>query len=106
MYNSFDSDADDLVEPFCEEAERLWKLEGGQMSAINMVAAQFLSLAYLARGKDGAVLRYLAEAVRIGTSMGLFGVEPTVAQQRMGPLSPEAVRATSYSAWGIFNWTT
>lgn len=106
MYSAIDKDADALVEPFCREAERIWELEGRELLPINMVAAQFLSLAYLVRGKDHAVLKYISEAVRIGTAMGLFGVEESIAQSRIGHLSPEQLRAISYSAWGIFNWTT
>lgn len=106
MYSSIDLQADHLVDLFCGEAERLWELENGSLSTINMVAAQFMSLAYLVREQDDAVLKYLLEAVRIGTSLGLFGVNADMAPYLRTGLSPEVARATAYSAWGIFNWTT
>ncbi|KAI9148682.1 Nitrogen assimilation transcription factor nit-4 [Paramyrothecium foliicola] len=106
MYSAMDDGVDKLVDDFAAEAERLWASEGRSLRLTDIIAAQYMSLSYQARGIDHAVLRYLSQAVDLGTSMGLFGVEQETAQSRMGPLSPALVRTTSYSAWGIFNWAT
>jgi hypothetical protein len=106
MYSAINGDVDKLVDDFAAEAERLWAIEGRSHRLTDIIAAQYMGLSYQARGIDHAVLRYLSEAVQIGTSMGLFGVEQTTAQSRMCSLSPAQARATSYSAWGIFNWAT
>jgi len=106
MYSAIAGDVDKLVDDFAAEAERLWVIEGCSHRLTDIIAAQYMSLSYQARGIDHAVLKYLSEAVQIGTSMGLFGVEQETAQIRIGPLSPVQARTTSYVAWGVFNWAT
>ncbi|OPB46196.1 C6 transcription factor [Trichoderma guizhouense] len=106
MYSSLDTEALNLVDAFCEEAETLWKSERPAPSALTMVAAQFLSFGYLVQGKDHAVLQYLSEALKIGTQLELFGVKPNVGDARLDNLTPEMAKATAYSAWGVFNWIT
>lgn len=105
IYSAIDDEAESLVDSFGDEASRLWEEDGASMSITSLLAAQYMSLGYQFRGKDHAVLQYLAEAVRIGTAMGLFGVERETAQQRLGHLSAEQTKIASYAAWGIFNWT-
>jgi hypothetical protein len=105
IYSAIDDEAESLVDSFGDEASRLWEEDSASMSITSLLAAQYMSLGYQFRGKDHAVLQYLAEAVRIGTAMGLFGVERETAQQRLGHLSAEQTKIASYAAWGIFNWT-
>jgi hypothetical protein len=104
IYSAIDDEAESLVDSFGDEASWLWEEDGALMSITSLLAAQYMSLGYQFRGKDHAVLQYLAEVVRIGT-MGLFGVERETAQQRLGHLSAEQIKIASYAAWGIFNWT-
>jgi hypothetical protein len=106
MYSAIKDEVDTLVDDFADEAERLWASEGRSLRLTDIIAAQYMSLSYQARGIDHAVLRYLSQAVELATSMGLFGVDQEMAQSIMGPLSPALLRTTSYSAWGIFNWAT
>ncbi|PNP52481.1 hypothetical protein THARTR1_06949 [Trichoderma harzianum] len=106
MYSSLDTEALTLVDAFCGEAETLWKSERLAPSVLTMVAAQFLSFGYLVQGKDHAVLRYLSEAIKIGTQLKLFGVKPNVGDARWDNLTPEKAKATAYSTWGVFNWIT
>lgn len=105
IYSAIDEEAESLVDSFGEEASRLWQEDGASVSIAKLLAAQYMSLGYQSRGKDHAVLQFLAEAVRIGTAMGLFGLEHESAQQRLGYLSAEQTKIASYAAWGIFNWT-
>jgi hypothetical protein len=106
MYSAMHDEVDTLVDDFATEAERLWASEGRSLRLTDIIAAQYMSLSYQARGTGRAVLNYLSQAVELGTSMGLFGVEQEMARSIMGPLSPVLLRTTSYSAWGIFNWAT
>ncbi|KAL2684515.1 hypothetical protein Neosp_005593 [[Neocosmospora] mangrovei] len=40
----------------------------------------------------------------MGTRMGLFGVKPDVVANKSREIVPELRNATSYAAWGTFNW--
>lgn len=104
MYSAIDPHTNALTARFCAEAERLWEMERGTNSTVNIAAAQFLSLGYLGQGRDHAVLRYLGEACTMGIEMGLFGVEDGVAAARTAGLTGEPKRAHMYAAWGVFNW--
>lgn len=105
IYSAIDDEAESLVDGFGDEAYRLWQEDGASVSITNLLATQYMGLGYQSRGKDHAVLQFLAEAVRIGTAMGFFGLKHKPAQQRMGRLSAEQTKIASYAAWGIFNWT-
>ncbi|KAK2007085.1 hypothetical protein LZ32DRAFT_542628 [Colletotrichum eremochloae] len=104
MYTAVDKKAVLYAESFCQEAEKLWLLERDNVTVLNAASAQLLSLAYLGHGKDHYVLKYLAAALKMGTSMFLFGVEPSQALKEIERIPPQAQRANSYTAWGIFNW--
>ncbi|POR36619.1 N-terminal fungal transcription regulatory domain-containing protein [Tolypocladium paradoxum] len=104
MYSAIDPQTDALTAPFCAEAERLWEMERGTNSTVNIAAAQFLSLGYLGQGRDHAVLKYLREACNMGIEMGLFGIEDGAAVASIAKLTGEAKRAHMYAAWGVFNW--
>ncbi|KAK8072433.1 hypothetical protein PG996_005781 [Apiospora saccharicola] len=104
MYTATDQDANQYTDQFGVEAERLWDAEMEHDSPLDMVSAQLLSLAFMGRGKDHKVLHFLAAAVQIGTRLGLFGVDEDIAKQLLQTL-PESLRsASSFIAWGIFNW--
>ncbi|KZL78030.1 N-terminal fungal transcription regulatory domain-containing protein (zinc finger protein) [Colletotrichum tofieldiae] len=104
MYTAIDERAVHHAETFCKEAEKLWLLEKNNTTILNAASAQLLSLAYLGHGKAHYVLKYLAAALRMGTSMFLFGVESSQALKEIEGIPPETQRANSYTAWGIFNW--
>ncbi|RBR26517.1 uncharacterized protein FIESC28_00703 [Fusarium coffeatum] len=71
---------------------------------ITQFSTQLLGLGYLGNGKDHYVLTYVSEVNSMGTRLGLFGVEPSVAVERARKVGPEMQSATSYAAWGTFNW--
>lgn len=104
MFTALDEKASDLAQLFCTEAERLWTQEGKGNTLLNAASAQLLSLAYLGHGKDHYVLKYLSAALRIGTRLSLFGVDPTKIAPGLRDMSTESRRASSYTAWGVFNW--
>ena len=104
MYTATDQDANQYTDRFGAESERLWDAEKEHDSPLDMVSAQLLSLAFMGRGKDHKVLHFLAAAVQIGTRLGLFGVDESIAKQLLQTL-PESLRSGwSFIAWGIFNW--
>jgi hypothetical protein len=49
-------------------------------------------------------LTYVSEANSMGTRMGFFGTEHTVAMPKVREVNSELQSATSYAAWGTFNW--
>lgn len=104
MYSVVDSTVQSLIPQFCEEAEKRWSLEKATDSLLNLAATQLLGLAYLGNGKDHYVLTYVSEVNAMGARMGLFGVEQSVAILKAKQVSPELQSATSYAAWGAFNW--
>ncbi|KAK2764234.1 Nitrogen assimilation transcription factor nit-4-like protein 1 [Colletotrichum kahawae] len=104
MYTAIEKEANKLAELFCKEAERLWLTQKDNDSLLNAASSQLLSLAYLGHGKDHYVLKYLSTALRMGTRLCLFGVEAPQAITNLKRLSPETQRASSFTAWGVFNW--
>jgi hypothetical protein len=104
MYSGVDSTAQKYITQFCEESEKRWSLEKLTDSLLTLAATQLLGLGYLGNGKDQYVLTYVSEVNSMGTRLGLFGVEPSVAVERARKVSPEMQSATSYAAWGTFNW--
>jgi hypothetical protein len=58
----------------------------------------------LGDGKDHYALKYMLEAISMGTRMGLFGPENTVQMSKVREVNPGLQSATSYAAWGTFNW--
>ncbi|KAM0556847.1 hypothetical protein ACHAPJ_005519 [Fusarium lateritium] len=104
MYNTLNSNVKQYIPQFCEEAEKRWTEEKWRDSLLTLAATQLLGLAYLGDGKDHYVLTYVSEVNSMGTRMGLFGVESSVAISKARELSPEMQSATSYAAWGTFNW--
>ncbi|KAM5381974.1 hypothetical protein ACJZ2D_002762 [Fusarium nematophilum] len=104
MYSASDPATKAHIPLFGEEAEKRWSDERVNDSLLNLASAQLLSLAYLGDGKDHFVLTYVSEANAMGIRMGLFGIKPTAAAEKAREVSPELQRATSYAAWGTFNW--
>ncbi|KAI1843691.1 hypothetical protein JX266_010137 [Neoarthrinium moseri] len=104
MYSALDKGANEYLHQFCTEAERLWSLNRLDDSPLNMAGAQLLSLAYMGHGKDHLVLRYLKDAVEMGTRMGLLGVDNETAARKLDHLPEETRQAYAYAAWGVFNW--
>ncbi|KAM6529156.1 hypothetical protein FALCPG4_007302 [Fusarium falciforme] len=87
-----------------EEAEKRWSDDKATDSLSNLAGTQLLGLAYLGDGKDHYVLTYVSEANAMGTRMGLFGVKPDMVASKIREIAPELQNATSYAAWGTFNW--
>ncbi|KAF4996042.1 hypothetical protein FGRMN_4742 [Fusarium graminum] len=104
MYTSIDSSAKEFTQQFCEEAEKRWSLEKSTDSLLTLAATQLLGFSYMGNGKDHYVLTYVSEVNSMGTRMGLFGVETSVAISKAKQVSPELQSATSHTAWGTFNW--
>ncbi|KAF4341829.1 nitrogen assimilation transcription factor nit-4 [Fusarium beomiforme] len=104
MYSAVDPTVQSFVPQFCDEAEKRWSLEKATDSLVNLAATQLLGLAYLGNGKDHYVLTYVSEVHAMGARMRLFGVEQSVAISKAKQVSAELQSATSYAAWGTFNW--
>ncbi|KAH6871684.1 hypothetical protein B0T10DRAFT_417034, partial [Thelonectria olida] len=104
MYSASDPTVKQYMPRFSEEAEALWSEEKCTDSLLNLAGTQLLGLAYLGDGKDHYVLTYASEANAMGARMGLFGVDPIVAASKAREVTPELQNATSYAAWGTFNW--
>ncbi|KAM0356119.1 hypothetical protein ACHAPU_000513, partial [Fusarium lateritium] len=104
MYTSIDSSVKEFTQQFCKEAERRWSLEKSTDSLLTLAATQLLGFSYMGNGKDHYVLTFVSEVNSMGTRMGLFGVETSIAISKAKQVSPELQSATSYAAWGTFNW--
>jgi hypothetical protein len=103
MYSALDPSVTEYTSQFCKEAERSWSEEKSTDSLLTLAGAQLLGLAYMGDGKDH-VLTYIAEANSMGPRLGLFGVDHTTDMPKTEEESPELRGATSYAAWGSFNW--
>ncbi|KAH8125656.1 hypothetical protein LI328DRAFT_151772 [Trichoderma asperelloides] len=106
-YSAVDSQAYLLSLAFFAQAQSLIA-EGPELVTLTTVSAlQFLCIAAMGYGKDRLALQFLRQSVKIGTSMGLFGVvaEQKTASAWLGD-HEDWIRAASYTAWGIFNWVS
>lgn len=104
-YSAVHKGANEYSQPLCKEAERLWSTVKDHDSILNMIGAQMLSLAYMGNGKDHDVFVYLAESIRMGMRLGLFGLDDNAAAAKLSEI-PEAMKhAYSFAAWGVFNWS-
>lgn len=104
MYSAIDRLADNYTEHFCAEAERLWSVTKDTDSLLNMASAQILSIAYLGHGKDQKYLECISVAVNMGVRLQVFGVDDAAMKTRYRDLPYDMQRATSFTAWGVFNW--
>ncbi|KAF4464291.1 Nitrogen assimilation transcription factor nit-4 [Fusarium albosuccineum] len=104
MYSAYDPAIKPYIAQFSDEAEGRWTKEKPTDSLLRLAGTQLLGLAYLGDGKDHYVLTYVAEANAMGTRMGLFGIDPQVAAIKAREIAPELRNASSYAAWGAFNW--
>lgn len=104
MYSSVDPRASQYVLRFSAEAGGHWSDDESQDSILNLASLQLLSLGYLGYGDDHHGLRYLTQASDMGTRMGLFGVDPSVAAKKLAYLPQELREPTAFAAWGTFNW--
>ncbi|KAK8013763.1 hypothetical protein PG991_009356 [Apiospora marii] len=105
MYTAIDKSVAQYTELLCDEAERLWTVAEEHDSLLSMVGAQLLSLAFVGQGRDHKVLHFLDAAIRMGTRLGLFGVDQDVAKIRMEAIPESSRAAISNTAWGLFNWS-
>ncbi|EXK25623.1 hypothetical protein FOMG_17724 [Fusarium oxysporum f. sp. melonis 26406] len=104
MYSTSVPEVRKYLPQFSEEAEKRWSEEKAIDSLLNLAGTQLLGLAYLGEGKDHYFLTYVSEANAMGTRRGLFGVNPEVVASKVREITPELQNATSYAAWGTFNW--
>ncbi|KAK7928630.1 hypothetical protein PG985_005628 [Apiospora marii] len=106
MYSAIDQTVTKLAQSFCVEAEKLWSETKHADTCLNMAGAQLLSLAYMGHGKDHHCLEYLAEAVNMGTRLGLFvNLNDNEKNRQHRSLSMQDLSAASFAAWGVFNWS-
>jgi hypothetical protein len=106
-YSAIDSEAYSLSQAFFVYAQSLIA-EGPELVTLTTVSAlQFLCIAAMGYGKDRLALQFLQQSVKIGTSMGLFGVvaEQETARTWLGD-QEDWIRGASYTAWGVFNWVS
>jgi hypothetical protein len=104
MYSGIDSAVQKYIPEFCEETEKRRSLEKTKDSLLTLAAIELLGLGYMGNGKDHYVLTFVSEVNSMGRRLGLFGVEQSVAIENAKQVSPDMQSATSYAAWGTFNW--
>ncbi|TVY67247.1 hypothetical protein Focb16_v011215 [Fusarium oxysporum f. sp. cubense] len=104
MYSASAPEVREYLPQFSEEAEKRWSDEKATDSLPNLAGMQLLGLAYLGDGKDHYILTYVTEANAMGTRMGQFGVKTDEVASKSQEITPELQTATSYAAWGTFNW--
>lgn len=105
MCSNMEEEARDLVQSFCDEAERLAPGQMPMDSLTNLAALQLLSLAYIGYGKDHCVLQYRNQAVQMATRMHLLNTDRVHTSNAYKDASDEMKSALSYATWGTFNWT-
>jgi hypothetical protein len=92
-----------MSDSFFEEGKVLWEYEQTSDSLPTAAAAQLLSLSSIYNGHDGG-LPYLRVGIEMAQRMGLFGIgESTAASAGHEGRPDHWVRATSHTAWGVFN---
>lgn len=69
-----------------------------------MAGAALLSLSLMGRGKDHSVFVYSQAARRMGSALGLFGVDTMPKTSPVDKASDDNHSASCYAAWGGFNW--
>lgn len=109
MFSTMDRSVEELPLRFCEEAEGILKAQHDPPvidSVIDLAALQFLSLGYLGQGRDHAVLKYLAQATKVGERIGLWGVDDDRAKASMSKMNDDEANNFLFIAWGVFNWIT
>lgn len=104
MYSTLDSQASSFIASFGRESKQLWMAEKEHDSHLNLASIQLLGMSYIGDGKDHYVLRFVAEAQTMATRMGLIGIHPTISTGMALELPEDVKSATSYAAWGTFNW--
>ena len=104
MYSALDPTVKEYTPQFSEETEKRWAEDKSKDSLLTLAGIPLLGLAYLGDGKDHYALTYVSEANSMGTRMGFFGTEHTVAMPKVREVNSELQSATSYAAWGSFNW--
>ncbi|KAG6990450.1 Nitrogen assimilation transcription factor nit-4 [Fusarium oxysporum f. sp. raphani] len=104
MYSALDPTVKEYTPQFSEETEKRWAEDKSKDSLLTLAGIPLLGLAYLGDGKDHYALTYVSEANSMGTRMGFFGTEYTVAMPKVREVNSELQSATSYAAWGTFNW--
>lgn len=58
----------------------------------------------MGHGRDGEVLNYLAEGIQIGKRLRLLGVDEATAREHARQIPDGMLSASSFAAWGVFNW--
>ncbi|RFN50197.1 nitrogen assimilation transcription factor nit-4 [Fusarium flagelliforme] len=104
MYSALDPTVKEYTPQFSEETEKRWAEDKSTDSLLTLARIPLLGSAYLGDGKDHYALTYVSEANSMGTRMGFFGTEHAVAMPKVREVNSELQSATSYAAWGTFNW--
>lgn len=104
MYSSLDAEMNTLVQPFCEEARRIWDEETPADNLVTLAALQLLSQAFLGHGQDHYLLIFRNEACRMSQRMSLLGVDASTSSTALESMPEDERSASSYAAWGVFNW--
>ncbi|PHH58735.1 hypothetical protein CDD82_2749 [Ophiocordyceps australis] len=96
-------EAHTLISSFEYESLGLWDRERshGHDSVPNMIAAEFLSLGFLAQGRKDQVRLYFFEVLNMGIRMGLFCIKD---KNGLLGLDDCTNRAFMRAAWGVFIW--
>jgi hypothetical protein len=90
---------------FLNEAVRLLNRETHLNTLTACASLQLLCIGSVTLGANDDALGYLRQGVKIGKGMGLFNAR-SESQSANTWLDDDEDwrRATSYTAWGVFNW--
>lgn len=104
-YRTIEPQAIPMIEASFIEADALWQLEQISDSLPTVAAAQLLSLVSIYNGYDGG-FPYLNQGIQMAQRMGLFGLpglDATTFAAGQGANLEHWTRASSHTAWGVFN---
>ncbi|KAJ4320121.1 hypothetical protein N0V84_006008 [Fusarium piperis] len=107
VYTALKPEVAAFRDEFFSEAERCLAAMPSANTLTAVSALQLLCMSAVTQGKDDVALRYLQEGVKVGRTMGLFGVQPgrPSANSWLDGYHDWRI-AASYTAWGVFNWVS
>ncbi|RSM00867.1 hypothetical protein CDV31_011620 [Fusarium ambrosium] len=106
-YTALDPEVSTFSVEFFSEAERCLAAMPSANTLTAVSALQLLCMTAVTQGRDDVALSYLQESVKVGRTMGLFGVQPgrPSANSWLDGYHDWRI-AASYTAWGVFNWVS
>ncbi|TEA10011.1 Nitrogen assimilation transcription factor nirA [Colletotrichum sidae] len=106
-YAPIDADAARWTDDLFDQARQDFAEQSTPSTLTTIAALQLLSICAAAFGRDELSLRLMREGTRLGRAMGLFDANNAQESAQSWLTGFEDwMRAASYTAWGVFNWTS